>query len=135
MLSESHAGFCDKVVEGAHSFRTNNKHGGRYLIGLCEGEAIAMDAVVMPASTAFKSRVGRDSAAAAGNFCSSGKKGRQPGNGRLVVTKFNGKAADAGCAWEHVKTVNIPPGAYFEDYSDIAFSGNQVAPFCTMHDP
>jgi hypothetical protein len=62
----------------------------------------------------------------AGNFCSSGDKGRQPGNGRLVITKFNGKAAGAGCAWDYVKTVNTPPEAYFEDYSDIAFSGNQV---------
>jgi hypothetical protein len=45
-----------------------------------------------------------------------------------VITKFNGKAADAGCAWDVVKTVNIPAAAYFEDYSDLAFSGNQVRP-------
>lgn len=67
-------------------------------------------------------------AAAAGNFCSSGEKGRRPGNGRLVVTKFNGKAAGTGCAWDYVKTLNIPSDAYFEDYSDIAVSGNQVRP-------
>jgi hypothetical protein len=46
----------------------------------------------------------------------------------LVITKFNGKAADAGCAWDHVKTVNIPAEANFEDYSDLALSGNQVPP-------
>jgi hypothetical protein len=63
---------------------------------------------------------------AAGNFCSSGDKGRQPGNGRLVVTKFNGKAAGAGCAWDYVKTINVPSEASFEDYSDIAVSRNQV---------
>lgn len=87
---------ANKGFEGAHVFK--GKDGGRYLLGLCEG-----------------------------NFCSSGEKGRRPGNGRLLVTKFNGKAAGAGCAWDYVKTLNIPSDAYFEDYSDIAVSGNQVA--------
>ncbi|KAF6246118.1 hypothetical protein COO60DRAFT_1225663 [Scenedesmus sp. NREL 46B-D3] len=74
------------------------KDGSRYLMGLCKG-----------------------------NFCGSSQRGRQPGNGRLVITKFNGKDAGAGCAWDHVKTINIPSKAYFEDYSDLAISGNQVA--------
>lgn len=80
-----------------------------------------------------------------GNHCSGGEKGRDPGNGRLVIAKYyehkrqNG-GGDKGhtfmrksnrhdkydCGWEVTKVVHIPSSAYFGDYSDLSFRGNKV---------
>jgi hypothetical protein len=44
-------------------------------------------------------------------------RGKEKGNGRIVVTKLN--VSDTGCVWETQKVVHIPKLAYFGDYSDI----------------
>lgn len=63
---------------------------GPYLLGLCEG-----------------------------NYCVGGSKGREKGNGRVVVSKLEW-SEDGGCLWVPVKTINIPPSAFFQDYSAMA---------------
>ncbi|KAF6264263.1 hypothetical protein COO60DRAFT_171905 [Scenedesmus sp. NREL 46B-D3] len=73
-------------------------HGHKYLLGLCEG-----------------------------NFCSGGAEGRTTGNGRIIVSQFNGQAGDGACGWDVVKEVPIPPAANFVDYSGMAFRGNKAA--------
>lgn len=61
-----------------------------------------------------------------GNFCAGGEESRTPGNGRIIVSRFNG-AAGEDCGWDVVKEVKVPPSARFVDYSGMAFRGNQVA--------
>lgn len=53
-----------------------------------------------------------------GNFCAEGKKGKEVGNGRLVVMQ---KTLDANgsCMWSTVKMITIPASAEFQDYSAI----------------
>ncbi len=63
--------------------------------------------------------------ALAGNFCEGGRRGRTPGNGRIVVTQFNNLKGD-DCAWDVVKVLHVPETAYFDDYSGMAFRGNTV---------
>ncbi len=63
--------------------------------------------------------------AATGNNCEGGKRGRKPGHGRVVVSKFNGKSGEE-CGWDVVKVINIPRTAYFMDYSGMAFRGEKV---------
>jgi len=69
-----------------------------------------------------------------GNFCEGGAKGKESGNGRLVVLrKHPDKITDShgivnvDCAWDVVKVVNIPSQAKFVDYSSIAIFGDSVA--------
>ena len=48
-------------------------------------------------------------------FQGSKGRGKDRGNGRLVVAKL--VEDEAGCKWETQKVVNIPP--FFKDYSDM----------------
>uniref|UniRef100_A0A383W8D3 Uncharacterized protein n=1 Tax=Tetradesmus obliquus TaxID=3088 RepID=A0A383W8D3_TETOB len=73
-------------------------HGHKYLLGLCEG-----------------------------NFCKGGAEGRETGNGRIIVSQFNGKSREGACGWDVVKEVAIPPAADFMDYSGMAFRGSKTA--------
>ncbi len=49
-----------------------------------------------------------------GNFCDGGKRGREVGNGRVLVMKVTGVAGDLS-----FKMVNVPSSAKFTDYSGI----------------
>jgi hypothetical protein len=60
--------------------------GENYLLGLCEG-----------------------------NYCTGGRQGRQPGNGRIIVSQLQTSNGDKGCMWQPVKTIEIPSSAYFQD--------------------
>lgn len=51
-----------------------------------------------------------------GNFCSGGKKGKEKGNGRIVVYEQQDKC------WKQIKVWNIPSHVQFTDYSDICIS-------------
>lgn len=74
-------------------------HGEFYAIGLCEG-----------------------------NHCASGKKGRESGNGRLVVMKKEHDTTWPGnCVWKTQQMIEIPKSADFVDYSDFAIRGNKIA--------
>jgi hypothetical protein len=64
-------------------------------------------------------------AARAGNYCVGGSQGREEGNGRVVISRHNGRAG-AECGYEVLKTINVPPTAAFTDYSGMAFRGNKV---------
>eukprot|EP00898_Chlorokybus_atmophyticus_P008557 jgi/Chlat1/8702/Chrsp88S08072 len=72
---------------------------GKFLLGLCEG-----------------------------NFCEGGAKGREAGNGRVVVSKL--EESDGSCRFVPVKTIEIPGAegqARFTDYSGMAFRDDRVA--------
>jgi hypothetical protein len=62
-----------------------------------------------------------------GNYCSQSKElHREKGNGRLVAMKET--ELDGKCLWNTVRIINIPPSAYFGDYSSIAMAdGGRVA--------
>jgi hypothetical protein len=62
----------------------------------------------------------------AGNYCVGGAEGRQRGNGRIVVSEFNGKSGE-DCGWDVVKTIEIPSKAAFMDYSGMAYRGSKVS--------
>ncbi|KAI3426207.1 hypothetical protein D9Q98_008584 [Chlorella vulgaris] len=68
---------------------------GAYLLGLCEG-----------------------------NYCKGGSEGKEPGNGRIIISQYKEWSDEngGGCVWEPVKTVNVPSSAYFADYSDMAYN-------------
>jgi len=67
-------------------------NGEFYLVGLCEG-----------------------------NYCTEGDKGKEKGNGRIVISeKKTAKGAYYGCVWETKKVIKIPSTADFMDYSAIA---------------
>mmetsp|Transcript_17408 Transcript_17408/g.40686 ORF Transcript_17408/g.40686 Transcript_17408/m.40686 type:complete len:407 (-) Transcript_17408:59-1279(-) len=67
-------------------------HGEFYMLGLCEG-----------------------------NFCAQGEKGKEKGNGRIVIAqKEVNKDVEAGCMWATRKILEIPPSADFQDYSAIS---------------
>jgi hypothetical protein len=68
----------------------NDKDGSLIVLGLCEG-----------------------------NHCSQARGlQRDKGNGRLVAMKQT--ELDGKCMWKTVRTIDIPPSAYFGDYSSIA---------------
>lgn len=56
-----------------------------------------------------------------GNLCSGGKKGRQPGGGRVQVFQQEGDE------WPHIGTIELPTTVEFEDYSGLALDGNRIA--------
>jgi hypothetical protein len=56
-----------------------------------------------------------------GNRCRAGKKGRQPGGGRIQVLKRGGKL------WQRVATIKLPRRVRFEDYSALAIQGERIA--------
>ena len=56
-----------------------------------------------------------------GNYCEGGRRGREPGNGRVVVSALR-SAADGGCVWAPQKTLEVPASASFQDYSALALN-------------
>lgn len=57
-----------------------------------------------------------------GNFCEGGKRGRQAGNGRIVLMRKRAADDEAGtpCEWETVSLLALPKLAAFSDYSALA---------------
>jgi hypothetical protein len=55
-----------------------------------------------------------------GNFCTSGKKGRTPGGGRIQAF-----ALENG-TWTRVRQIALPDDLPFEDYSALGLSGDRV---------
>ena len=68
------------------------KNGNEYLLALCEG-----------------------------NKCKGGKKGRQPGGGRIQVLEKQESY------WKKTKTIKLPKTLQFKDYSAISLRNNQLA--------
>ena len=68
-------------------------------------------------------RNGRDFALALceGNKCQSGRKGRQPGNGRIQVFEKTKKR------WSHVDTIKLPKSVEFVDYSGMSLDTGRTA--------
>lgn len=68
-------------------------------------------------------RNGRDFALALceGNKCQSGRKGRQPGNGRIQVFEKAKKC------WSHVDTIKLPKSVEFVDYSGMSLDTGRTA--------
>eukprot|EP00918_Siedleckia_nematoides_P104240 GHVU01227372.1.p1 GENE.GHVU01227372.1~~GHVU01227372.1.p1 ORF type:complete len:372 (+),score=72.41 GHVU01227372.1:2-1117(+) len=60
-----------------------------------------------------------------GNYCDTGKRGQEAGNGRLVLMRLT--HVDGGCMWKTIRVINIPSEAKFTDYSAIAIRKNRVA--------
>mmetsp|Transcript_21805 Transcript_21805/g.38547 ORF Transcript_21805/g.38547 Transcript_21805/m.38547 type:complete len:415 (+) Transcript_21805:108-1352(+) len=58
-----------------------------------------------------------------GNFCKGGKKGRQVGNGRILVLEqsIDGKK----CTYDVIQTLEIPSSVEFMDYSSLALYENK----------
>jgi len=52
-----------------------------------------------------------------GNFCEGGPKGRQAGNGRIVIMKRVDATKDQGCYWATVHILELPKSVNFVDYS------------------
>mmetsp|Transcript_38680 Transcript_38680/g.75582 ORF Transcript_38680/g.75582 Transcript_38680/m.75582 type:complete len:400 (-) Transcript_38680:211-1410(-) len=72
------------------------KDGKRYFLGLCEG-----------------------------NYCKGGDEGREPGNGRIIVSSF---VQDGDkCMWDVEKVINLPKTLQFQDYADVAILGKNIA--------
>ncbi|GBF92520.1 hypothetical protein Rsub_04624 [Raphidocelis subcapitata] len=87
---------ANKGFEGIHYFRDPRDPRRELLMGLCEG-----------------------------NFCKGGRRGRESGNGRLVVSEFYKNAS--GCGWDVVKVVDIPRSAFFMDYSGLDVRDSKIA--------
>lgn len=69
--------------------------GGSYLLGVCEG-----------------------------NFCAGGKRGKEAGNGRIVVMRKVVKGEE--CVYETVEIIKMPREAYFQDYSDLDIRDGRI---------
>ena len=74
-------------------------------------------------AVSYVRRGGRDYALALceGNKCKSGKKGRQPGDGRVQLF------AKKKRRWSHLSTIKLPKSVMFEDYSALTIDGCRVA--------
>lgn len=55
-----------------------------------------------------------------GNKCESGRKGRQPGNGRVQLFEKGKKC------WSHVGTIKLPKSVAFVDYSGMSLDNGRV---------
>jgi hypothetical protein len=68
-------------------------------------------------------RDGRDYALALceGNKCQSGRKGREPGNGRVQLFEKTKKL------WSHIGTVKLPKSVEFVDYSGMSLDDDRLA--------
>lgn len=55
-----------------------------------------------------------------GNYCEGGAKGREEGNGRLVLMAKREANESQPCVWETRSLLALPPTAAFADYSAIA---------------
>ena len=49
-----------------------------------------------------------------GNYCAEGEKGKDKGNGRIIVMKKR------DCLWETIDEIEIPKIVAFTDYSDLS---------------
>jgi hypothetical protein len=56
-----------------------------------------------------------------GNKCQSGRKGREPGNGRVQLFEKTKKL------WAHIGTVKLPKSVAFVDYSGMSLDDDRVA--------
>jgi hypothetical protein len=83
--------FAENSNKGFEGLAWTKRGGKEYLLALCEG-----------------------------NNCAGGKKGRQPGGGRIHV--FERKAT----TWEQAAEVVIPPSVDFEDYAGLGMSGKRI---------
>lgn len=54
-----------------------------------------------------------------GNHCQGGSRGRDRGNGKIVVSTLQ-QTADNGCVWSPSSIIDIPAFANFQDYSGMA---------------
>jgi hypothetical protein len=73
----------------------------RYILGLCEG-----------------------------NWCSEGSRGKEAGNGRVVVmARADGEGGEEKCVWKTVRVLHLPKDVDFIDYSAMTLqhSTKQVA--------
>jgi hypothetical protein len=74
-----------------------------------------------------------------GNYCDTGAKGKEPGNGRLVLMELekgegppntfkDGYLVETStCKWKTLRIIDIPATANFVDYSDVARKGDTIA--------
>jgi hypothetical protein len=74
-----------------------------------------------------------------GNYCDTKAKGKEPGNGRLVLMELDhgegppntfkdGYLQETStCRWKTLRVINLPTTAQFVDYSDVARRGNTMA--------
>lgn len=67
-----------------------------------------------------------------GNHCSESRKFDR-GNGRLVALR-KVLHDDGSCEWTALRTINVPPSAYFHDYSDLAMDGKGRVAITTQED-
>jgi len=58
-----------------------------------------------------------------GNFCESGKRGRIPGNGRILMMERH-ENLQGNCSYKVNRVINIPAHVDFEDYSSISLHNN-----------
>lgn len=56
-----------------------------------------------------------------GNHCEGGETGKDQGNGRILAAQLKW-LDDGSCVWEPSKTIAVPEGAYFTDYSAMAYN-------------
>jgi len=65
------------------------------------------------------------------NFCETGGRGRQSGNGRLLLLKkavnINVNNIHYDCLWQTEQTIRLPSSVNFQDYSSVALRGNRIA--------
>ena len=78
--------------KGFEGLECVEKNGQEYLLALCEG-----------------------------NKCKGGKKGREPGGGRIQVLQKKEKF------WEKIETIKLTKSVQFEDYSAISLENNRLA--------
>lgn len=78
--------------KGFEGLECVEKNGNEYLLAMCEG-----------------------------NKCKGGKKGREPGGGRIQVLQKKQKH------WKKVATIKLPKSVQFEDYSAISLKNNRLA--------
>jgi len=74
-----------------------------------------------------------------GNYCDTAAKGKEPGNGRLVIMELDkgegppntfkdGYLVETStCKWKTLRVVELPKTADFVDYSDVARRGKTIA--------
>jgi hypothetical protein len=68
-----------------------------------------------------------------GNYCSETRKFDR-GNGRIVAMKRILEEDGTTCTWSAVRTISVPPSAFFHDYSDIAIDAKGRVAITTQED-
>jgi len=62
-----------------------------------------------------------------GNWCSGGHRGREKGNGKIVVAELVPESAHDACSWKPIKVIDLPAEIDMTDYAGFAFNGSRVA--------